>query len=63
MQITSADWEVPDATFLVVENKRCLVGLDLQPKIGIVTKQLKKSNVMQVEEVTLPDTEDWISRH
>ena len=63
LPVSSAEWEVPDATFLVVENKRCLVGLDLQSKIGIVTKQLKKSSVMSVEDATLPNTEEWVSSH
>ena len=32
--ISSAGWEVEKATFLVVENNRCLLGMDLKPKLG-----------------------------
>ena len=37
--ISSDGWKVQGARFLVVEKKRCLLGLDLQPKIGIETRQ------------------------
>ena len=38
--IWSAGWEVTDATFLVTESRaRCILGLDLQVKLGIQTTQ------------------------
>ena len=38
--IRSAGWEVTDATFLVTERRaRCILGLDLQGKLGIQTTQ------------------------
>ena len=38
--IRSAGWEVPKATFLITERRtRCILGLDLQNKIGITTTQ------------------------
>ena len=38
--IHSAGWEVKDAYFLVTERKaRCILGLDLQGKLGIHTSQ------------------------
>ena len=59
--ISSAGWEVEKATFLVVENNRCLLGMDLQPKLGIFTRQVQKSSVSEISETTLPETKDWIS--
>ena len=39
-KIRSAGWEVPDATFLITERRtRCILGLDLQNKVGITTTQ------------------------
>ena len=39
-KIRSAGWEVPDATFLITERKtRCILGLNLQNKMGITTTQ------------------------
>ena len=39
-KIGSAGWEVPDATFLITERKtRCILGLDLQNRVGITTTQ------------------------
>ena len=35
VSVTSIDWSVQNARFLVVEDNRCLIGLDLQPKLGI----------------------------
>ena len=40
VNITSARYKVQRARFLVVDKKRCLIGLDLQVSIGIVTKQI-----------------------
>ena len=38
--LRSAGWEVKGATFLVIERKtRCIMGLDLQGQVGIVTTQ------------------------
>ena len=38
--LRSAGWEVKGATFLVTERKtRCIMGLDLQGQVGIVTTQ------------------------
>ena len=39
-KIRSGGWEVPDATFLITERRtRCILGLDLQIKVGITTTQ------------------------
>ena len=38
VSVTSIDWSVQNARFLVVEDNRCLLGLDLQPHLGIFTK-------------------------
>ena len=39
-KIRSAGWEVQDATFLITERRtRCILGLDLQNKVGITTTQ------------------------
>ena len=39
-KIRSAGWEVPDATFLITERKTlCIIGLDLQNRVGITTTQ------------------------
>ena len=35
--------------------------MDLQPKLGIFTRQMQKSSVSEVSETTLPETKDWIS--
>ena len=38
--IRSAGWEVPEATFLITKRRtRCILGLDLQSKVGITTTQ------------------------
>ena len=39
-KIRSAGWEVPDATFLITERRTlCILGLDLQNNVGIITTQ------------------------
>ena len=36
----SAGWKVPDAAFLITERRTwCILGLDLQSKVGITTTQ------------------------
>ena len=63
VDIKSAGWKVQHARFLVVEKKRCLLGMDLQGKVGITTKQISfeeahpPTPVNSVEE----GTEDWVS--
>ena len=53
------------ARFLAVEKKRCLLGMDLQGKVGIVIKQIPYDEahpsipVNSVEE----GTDDWISNN
>ena len=55
--LRSAGWEVKGATFLVSERKtRCIMGLDLQGQVGIVTtqkpapKELTKFDVLLCEQ-------------
>ena len=55
--LRSAGWEVKGATFLVSERKtRCIMGLDLQGQLGIVTtqkpapKELTRFNVLMCEQ-------------
>ena len=39
-KLRSTGWEIPDATFLITERRtRCILGLDLQNKVGITTTQ------------------------
>ena len=55
--LRSAGWEVKGATFLVSERKtRCIMGLDLQGQVGIVTtqkpapKELTRFDVLMCEQ-------------
>ena len=55
--LRSAGWEVKGATFLVTERKtRCIMGLDLQGQVGIVTtqkpapKELTRFDVLKCEQ-------------
>ena len=59
--LRSAGWEVKGVTFLVTERKtRCIIGLDLQGQLGIVTtqkpapKELTRFDVLMCEQ-----SEDW----
>ena len=46
IDIYSNGWKIEGAKFLISENRtRCLLGLDIQPELGIVTTQLKPSKV------------------
>ena len=47
MDVTSAGWEVERALFHVVDRKRCLLGMDLQEVLGIVTTQKQKQKQVQ----------------
>ena len=64
VDISSAGYKVKRARFLVVDKKRCLLGLDLHAKIGIVTKQIpyqaRKPKATQINSVE-DNTEAWIS--
>ena len=48
--ISSSGWRVANAQFLISENRtRNLLGLDLQEKLGLVTKQLKAETTQSVD--------------
>ena len=57
VRITSAEWEVKEARFLVVEKARCLLGLDLHSKLGIRTSQISKSQWLAENQSSTPPVE------
>ena len=59
--LRSAGWEVKDATFLVSERKtRCIMGLDLQGQVGIVTTQrLAPKELTRFDVLMCEQSEGW----
>ena len=57
--VHSNGWTAEKCRFLVVEKKRCLLGLDLHNRVGIVTKQLRGPDLkskIQVNDVQESET-------
>ena len=59
--ISSAGWKVKRARLLVVEKKKCLLGMDLHRNLGIRTTQISAPKEESVNEVSPTSTDDWIS--
>ena len=59
--IRSAGWEVQEATFLITERRtRCILGLDLQSKVGITTTQRPAPKLKSRFEIMLCEqSEPW----
>ena len=60
-KIRSAGWEVPDATFLLTERRtRCIIGLDLQNRVGITTTQRPAPKMKSLFDILLCEqSEVW----
>ena len=53
VDVSSLGWHVKSAKFLISENRtRCLLGLDLQPQLGVRTTQVRRERSL-VGEVSL----------
>ena len=63
LDVSSLGWHVKSAKFLISENRtRCLLGLDLQPQLGVITTQVRPERSL-VAEVSLSNlnvtSESW----
>ena len=56
--ISSAGWKVKRARFLVVEKKKCLLGMDLHRNLGIRTTQISAPKEEAINEVSSTTTDD-----
>ena len=64
--VSSLGWHVKSAKFLVSENRtRCLLGLDLQPQLGVRTTQVRpeRSLVGEVSQSNLNETSESGKSH